>query len=113
MTIINVTKAWSFDGFMTSKKYAKARGMPPLHFAVKSIVATTSTNKNKKVRSHHQHPIWKLKKIGKFLQGTKGGVCKSFLLDFHQVALMWININSCNPHVVECHIVNEWGNPCL
>jgi len=94
-------KLGAFDGFMTTiKKYAKARGSAPLlHFVVKTIIATTSTNKNKKVRSHHQHSIWKQKKIGKFLQGIKGGVCKSIFVGFSSSG-------------ASCHIVNKWGNPC-
>ncbi len=106
-------KLGAFDGFMTIiKKYTKARGWPPLHFIVKTIIATTSTNKNKKVRSYRQHPIWKPKKLESFYKVQKVVCASQFLLDFHQVGLVWININSCNPHVVECHIVNKWGNPC-
>jgi hypothetical protein len=48
------------------------------------------------------------KKIGKFLQGAKGGVCgNQILLHFHQVVFVWININSCNPHVVKCHMLTN------
>jgi hypothetical protein len=52
------------------------------------------------------------KKLESFYKVQKVVCASQFLLDFHQVGLVWININSCNPHVVECHTMNKWGNPC-